>query len=217
MEELGSCKERLLQVKVGVRKAEMRGEMEVAWGEWVNEEDLPGRSLWVGEMVVDGQDVQIDAVAAVNADSRKFSSSSSSSVGDVRRIRGERQVLSSEDAAKAVGPYVQGVKVENGTIYASGCIGLDPKTGEFVGEGVEEQTRGALRNAMAILKEGGATLKDVVRTMVLLKDIRDFGKVNQVYKEFFEGDDVPARSCFAAADLPKDALVEIECTAIVPT
>eukprot|EP00172_Hildenbrandia_rubra_P000445 Plantae.Rhodophyta-Hildenbrandia_rubra.ctg12169.p1 GENE.Plantae.Rhodophyta-Hildenbrandia_rubra.ctg12169~~Plantae.Rhodophyta-Hildenbrandia_rubra.ctg12169.p1 ORF type:complete len:319 (-),score=62.34 Plantae.Rhodophyta-Hildenbrandia_rubra.ctg12169:2437-3393(-) len=200
LESAGTDKSRLLSATIYLGDIGTIGEMEVAWGEWIDKENKPARSVVQARLVRDYHNVEIAVTAAV--------SKSRNNVG----------VIETSEAAAAVGPYVQGVRVENGTVYASGCIGLDPKTGEFAGVSVEEQTRQALENAKHILKAGGVEVKDIVRTLVLVSDIGEYGKVNGVYKEFFEsqgqGGPLPARSLFAVKDLPKGALVEIECTAL---
>ena len=122
------------------------------------------------------------------------------------------KVIHTENAPCAIGPYSQGIRSGN-MIFTSGQIGLDPKTGAFA-EGVEAQTRQALENLSAVLKEDGAELKDVVKTTVFLKDMNDFAKMNGVYAEFFT-EILPARSAVEVARLPKDALVEIECVAVL--
>ena len=93
-------------------------------------------------------------------------------------------------------------------VYTSGQLGIDNTTGEFA-DGIEAQTEAALKNAEAILKEAGLTLKDVFKTLVFIKDMNDFGKMNGVYSRFFT-ENFPARSCVEVARLPKDGLVEIE-------
>ena len=122
------------------------------------------------------------------------------------------KVIHTDNAPCAIGPYSQGIKAGN-MIFTSGQIGLDPKTGVFA-EGVEAQTRQALENLSAVLKKEGAELKDVVKTTVFLKDMNDFAKMNGVYAEFFT-EILPARSAVEVARLPKDALVEIECVAVL--
>ena len=123
-----------------------------------------------------------------------------------------KKVLASKKVAAAVGPYSQAIEV-NGTVYVSGQLPIDPLTGELK-NGIEEQTRQSLTCISYILKEAGLTLKDVVKTTVLLKNISDFSAMNEVYASFFEGD-FPARVCFEVAALPKGALVEIEAVAVL--
>ena len=117
----------------------------------------------------------------------------------------------SDKAPAAVGPYVHAVDTGN-MIFCSGQLGIDPATGELV-EGVESQTKQSLINLGAVLNEAGYDYKDVVKTLIFLDDINDFTAMNQVYSEFFS-EDKPARSCVEVANIPKGALVEIECIAV---
>jgi 2-iminobutanoate/2-iminopropanoate deaminase len=123
-----------------------------------------------------------------------------------------RQIISTDKAPAAVGPYSQAVS-RNGLIYSAGQIGLDPATGKLVEGGIQAQTRQALANLQAILEAAGASLNDVVKTTVFLQDMADFQAMNQVYAAFF-GSDPPARSAVQVAALPLGALVEIEAVAI---
>lgn len=118
-----------------------------------------------------------------------------------------KTTISTEKAPGAIGPYSQAVEA-GGFIFTSGQLGIDPATGEF-GATVEEQTRLSLENVKAILEAAGASLNQVVKTTVFLKDMNDFVRVNEVYSSFFE-QPYPARSAVEVARLPKDALVEIE-------
>ena len=122
-----------------------------------------------------------------------------------------KNVLNTNQAPAAIGPYSQGLEV-NGMIFLSGQLPIDPATGAFPEGGIKEQTRQSLLNAQAILKSAGLDLCNVVKTTVLLSDIANFGPMNEVYAEFF-AQPFPARSAFAVRDLPKGALVEIECIA----
>ena len=117
------------------------------------------------------------------------------------------EILHTENAPKAIGPYSQGIKVGN-TIYVSGQLPVNPETGELVNT-IEEATAQSIKNAREILKQAGADLNNVVKTTVFLKDINDFAAFNKVYAEAFNGH-CPARSCFQVAAIPKDALLEIE-------
>lgn len=118
-----------------------------------------------------------------------------------------KMTISTEKAPGAIGPYSQAVEA-GGFIFTSGQLGIDPATGEF-GATVEEQTRLSLENVKAILEAAGASLNQVVKTTVFLKDMNDFVRVNEVYSSFFK-QPYPARSAVEVARLPKDALVEIE-------
>ena len=115
-------------------------------------------------------------------------------------------------APAAIGPYSQAIDSGAGLVFVSGQLPIDPTTGAFPEGGVAEQTRQSLLNARAILQEAGLDLCNVVKTTVLLADIADFAAMNAVYAEFFAAP-FPARSAFAVKDLPKGALVEIECIA----
>lgn len=122
-----------------------------------------------------------------------------------------KKVLATDQAPAAIGPYSQAVR---GGDYAfvSGQLPIDPATGAFAGEDIASQTRQSLTNIKAILESEGLTMANVVKTTVLLKNIADFGAMNEVYATFFEGA-CPARAAFEVAALPKDALVEIEAIA----
>ncbi|WP_297964435.1 RidA family protein [uncultured Campylobacter sp.] len=121
------------------------------------------------------------------------------------------QIISTPDAAQAIGPYSQAIKA-GGFIFTSGQIALKPD-GEFVAGGVEAQARQVLQNLAAILKEAGATLQDAVKTTIFLADMGDFAAVNEIYAAAF-GEHKPARSTVQVAKLPKGALVEIEVIAL---
>lgn len=120
--------------------------------------------------------------------------------------------IHTDNAPAAIGPYSQAVQA-GGTVYVSGQIPIDPAVGELVPGGIAEQTRQSLRNIRSILEAAGYSMKDVVKTTVLLADIADFAGMNEVYAEFFE-EPYPARAAFQAAAIPKGAKVEIECIAV---
>lgn len=122
-----------------------------------------------------------------------------------------RQIISSANAPGAIGPYSQAVRAGN-TIYLSGSLGLDPKTGDLK-EGVVEQTHQSLKNLGEVLKAAGADYGNVVKTTVLLQNIADFAAVNEVYGQYFKSP-YPARAAYQVAALPKGGLVEIEAVAI---
>ena len=111
-------------------------------------------------------------------------------------------------APAAIGPYSQAIEV-NGFVYASGQLPIDPATGAFPEDGVQEQTRQSLLNVKAILEEAGLTLANVVKTTVYLADMGDFAAMNEIYSQFFS-QPFPARSAVAVKALPKGALVEVE-------
>ncbi len=123
------------------------------------------------------------------------------------------KAIHTENAPAAIGPYSQGIKAGN-TIYVSGQIPIDPATGEFAGDDIRVQTRQSLTNIKNILAAADADMSDVVKTTVLLADIKDFAAMNEEYAAFFT-EPYPARACFAAAALPKNAKVEIEVVAVI--
>ena len=118
------------------------------------------------------------------------------------------QIIHTEKAPAAIGPYSQAVKAGN-LLFVSGQIPIDPATGAFAGDDITSQTRQSLINVQAILEEAGCSLSDVVKATVLLADMADFAAMNAVYTEFFT-ENCPARAAFAVKDLPKGAKVEIE-------
>jgi len=118
------------------------------------------------------------------------------------------QMIETDKAPKAIGPYSQAVKYEN-FLFISGQIAIDPQTQEFVGGDVEKQTERVMENIKAILQEAGLDFNHVVKTTIYLKNIQDFEKVNMVYGRYFT-DHKPARATVEVSNLPKNALVEIE-------
>ena len=123
-----------------------------------------------------------------------------------------KQKINTEKAPGAIGPYSQAVAIDN-LVYTSGQLGIDPATGNFA-EGVQGQTAQALENVKAILETKGLGLDAIIKTTVFIKDMNDFGKINEVYAKYICGDILPARSCVEVARLPKDGLVEIEVIAL---
>ena len=122
-----------------------------------------------------------------------------------------RQAISTTSAPAAIGPYSQGIALDD-LIFCSGQVGLDPASGVLVEGGVEAQAERALQNLAAVLDASGCTFADVVKTTVFLADIDDFAAVNAVYARFMP-DPPPARSTFAVGALPKGARIEIEAIA----
>jgi len=118
-----------------------------------------------------------------------------------------KEIISTEKAPAAVGPYSQAVKA-GGFIWCSGQIALDPADGVVTGSDIKSQTEQVMQNISAVLAASGATFDDVVKTTCFLTDINDFADFNAVYGRYFSGK--PARSCVAVAALPKGALVEVE-------
>ena len=123
-----------------------------------------------------------------------------------------KEIISTQAAPAALGPYSQGVGA-CGIVITSGQIALDPATGTFVEGGSAEQTRQCLKNVQAVLAQAGLTLENVIKTTVFLKDMNDFAAMNEVYATFFTSDP-PARSAVQVGKLPKDAMVEIEAIAV---
>lgn len=128
-----------------------------------------------------------------------------------------RQIVSTEGAPKAIGPYAQAVIAPAGRLlFCSGQIPLDPRTGEMVGAGdVRVQAERVLENLGAVLAAGGASFGAVVKTTIFLADLQDFGAVNEIYGRYFPSHP-PARATVQAAGLPKGALIEIEAIAALP-
>ena len=116
--------------------------------------------------------------------------------------------INPEKAPGAIGPYSQAVEIDQ-LVYTSGQLGIDPATGNLA-EGVEAQTRQSLENVKAILAEAGLGMESIIKTLVFIKNMNDFGAVNKIYAEYIHGDVLPARSCVEVAALPKGGLVEIE-------
>jgi 2-iminobutanoate/2-iminopropanoate deaminase len=124
------------------------------------------------------------------------------------------RTVSTDGAPAAIGPYSQGI-MANGFVYTAGQIPLDPATMELVGgDDVAAQTERVMQNLAAILEHAGASLQSVVKTTVFLKDMNDFGAMNEVYGRHF-GEHRPARSTVEVSRLPKDVRVEIEAVALV--
>jgi 2-iminobutanoate/2-iminopropanoate deaminase len=123
-----------------------------------------------------------------------------------------REIVQTDDAPKAIGPYSQAIKIEN-LVYTAGQIPIDPGTGNFVEGGIAAQTRQVLENLKSVLAAAGSSLDQVVKTTVFLKNIGDFAAMNEVYAEYL-GNAKPARSTVAVAELPRGALVEIDLVAL---
>ena len=124
-----------------------------------------------------------------------------------------KEIISTKDAPGAIGPYSQAVKHGN-MLITSGQIPLDPISGEVVDGDITVQTTRVLDNLVAVLKAGGASIDNVIKTTCFLNDMADFAAFNAVYAKYFT-DQAPARSCVAVDRLPKDVLVEVEAIAIV--
>lgn len=123
----------------------------------------------------------------------------------------EKKILSTENAPSAIGPYSQGVSFGD-MIITSGQLPINPANGELV-EDIKDATRQSLNNCKSILEAGGSSMDKIVKTTVFLRDINDFGAMNEAYAEFF-GENPPARSAVQVAKIPKNAILEIEVMAI---
>jgi 2-iminobutanoate/2-iminopropanoate deaminase len=122
-----------------------------------------------------------------------------------------RRTIATDRAPRAIGPYVQAVQVGE-WIFVSGQIALDPKTGDLVAGGIEEQTERVLQNLRAILEAAGSSLEKVVKTTVYLVDLNDFAKMNEVYARYFP-EEKPARATVEVSRLPRDARIEMDAIA----
>lgn len=122
-----------------------------------------------------------------------------------------KEIISTENAPGAIGPYSQAIKT-GGLVFCSGQIPIDPATGNFVSDEITSQTEQVLKNLAAVLEAAGTSLDNVVKTTVFLADMGEFAAMNEVYGRFFI-ENKPARATVQAARLPRDARVEIECIA----
>lgn len=122
-------------------------------------------------------------------------------------LAADRTVVAPPKAPKAVGPYSQGIVAGN-LVFTSGQLPLNPETNAMPA-GIEAQTRQSLDNVKAVLEAGGSSLDKAVKVVIFVKDLNDFGKVNEIYGTYFTKNP-PARSCVQVARIPKDALIEIE-------
>lgn len=121
-----------------------------------------------------------------------------------------KTAICTDKAPAAIGPYSQAIEI-NGMVYTSGVIPVNPATGE-IPEGIEAQAEQAIGNLIQLLQAAKSGAEQVVKTTVFIKDMNDFGKVNEIYAKYFTGT-YPARSCVEVARLPKDVLIEIEAVA----
>lgn len=122
-----------------------------------------------------------------------------------------KKEISTEKAPSAIGPYSQAVEVGD-LIFTSGMIPIDPATGGLVDGSVEEQAEQAISNLKNLLEAAGSSMDRVVKTVVFIRDMEDFAKINEIYARYFT-EPYPARSCVQVARLPKDVAIEIEAIA----
>lgn len=123
-------------------------------------------------------------------------------------------IVSTENAPAAIGPYSQAVQVGN-LLFTSGQIPFVPSTGELVSKDIREQTKQCLENINGILEEAGPGLENCIKCTIFIKDMNQFGQINEVYSSYFP-ENPPARSCVEVARLPKDVDIEIEAIALIP-
>ena len=125
-----------------------------------------------------------------------------------------KERISTSNAPAAIGPYSQAIRAGN-LIFTAGQVGLDAQSGQLVEGGIREQTQAALRNLQSVLKAAGCSFSDVVKTTVFIMDMNDFTAMNEVYQQFLGDIIPPARSTVQVAGLPRGAMVEIECVAMI--
>lgn len=125
-----------------------------------------------------------------------------------------KEVIDTENAPRAIGPYSQAIRVGS-FVHTAGQIGLDPETSQLVPGGINAQAEQVMKNLEAVLDGAGTDLSNVVKSTIFLRYMKDFGVVNEIYGRFV-GDEKPARSTVAVSALPMQALVEIEIVALVP-
>ena len=124
----------------------------------------------------------------------------------------KREVVQTDRAPKAIGPYEQAIKV-GGFVFTAGQIPLDPKTGNMIEGGIAAQTKRVLENLKGVLEASGSSLDRVIKATVFLRNMADFAAMNEVYAEYLGGSK-PARSTVAVAELPRGALIEIDLVAL---
>ncbi|MBT4375534.1 MAG: RidA family protein [Nitrospina sp.] len=122
-----------------------------------------------------------------------------------------KRIIQTEQAPAAIGPYSQAISIGD-FLFTSGQIALDPESGIFLSAEIEEETEQTLKNISAILRAGGLSLENVVKTTVYLSDLNHFSRMNQVYEKYFSKTK-PARACVQVAALPKGAKIEIDAIA----
>jgi 2-iminobutanoate/2-iminopropanoate deaminase len=128
----------------------------------------------------------------------------------------QREIIQTDKAPAAIGPYAQANVIGGHLIFTSGQLALDPQTNQMVGRTVAEQTEQVIANLQAIIEASGATLADVVKTTVYLTDLGCFDEFNAEYAKHFFGDKLPSRTTVEVSELPRGGMVEIEAIAVVP-
>ena len=123
-----------------------------------------------------------------------------------------KEIIFSSDAPAPIGPYSQAVKTGN-TLYLSGQIALDPVAGELINENITEETHAVMKNMDAVLRAGGFTFADVVKCTIFIRDMGQFGTINDAYGQYFKSNP-PARETVEVSKLPKNVNVEISCIAV---
>ena len=123
-----------------------------------------------------------------------------------------QRVIKTDRAPGAIGPYSQAIEV-NGMLYTSGVIPINPVTGE-IADTIEQQAEQAFTNICNLVEDAGSVVDKIIKTTVFIKNMDDFGKINEIYMKHFK-EPFPARSCVEVARLPKDVLLEIECIAVM--
>jgi len=124
-----------------------------------------------------------------------------------------KKVIQSKNAPSPIGPYNQAILM-NGCLYVSGQIALNATNGELITESIEAECKQVLKNLKSIIEAAGMSLNQVVKCSIFLKDLRDFDRINQVYAEYFDEADAPARECVQVVKLPKDVNLEISAIAM---
>ncbi|MBO6213762.1 2-iminobutanoate/2-iminopropanoate deaminase [Algoriella xinjiangensis] len=125
----------------------------------------------------------------------------------------KKQIVHTDKAPQAIGPYSQGVKY-NGFLYTSGQIPFNVEKNELVTTGIQDEVHQVMKNVIAILEAGGTSIDNVVKTTIFVKDLNDFNALNEVYASYFNDENYPARECVEVARLPRDVNVEISVIAI---
>ena len=124
-----------------------------------------------------------------------------------------KRIIYTENASKPIGPYSQGVLIDEKTLYVSGCVGIIPATGEVVAGNIQDETKQVMLNLQSILKAAGMEFSNVVKATIFLTDLNDFTAMNEIYGAFFTGD-YPARETVQVSKLPKNVRVEISVIAV---